>query len=139
MNSFVVDDMCGRCESKLLSIPLPLLLLSLHKHMPCWKSSCWRLFVCAKKNAGRRETKEEFDCLFQLVIKEMNRLGMIVDLSHVSVQTMKDALEVTRAPVIFSHSSAHSLCNSSRNVPDDILRLVVSFIIPSHHIIFTIF
>jgi len=56
------------------------------------------------------------------VVREMNRLGMIVDLSHVSVETMNASIDTSMAPVIFSHSSARALTNNPRNVPDNILR-----------------
>ena len=61
------------------------------------------------------------------IVIEMNQIGMLVDLAHVSSKTMSDALDVSSAPVIFSHSSARGVYDHERNVPDDILLRVVSY------------
>lgn len=57
-------------------------------------------------------------------IREMNRLGMMIDLSHTSHRTMRDAIAATRAPVIFSHSACYALAKRLRNTPDDVLRML---------------
>src|ERR1700752_3991839 len=70
-----------------------------------------------KKHGGLNDFGRE-------VVREMNRLGMLVDVSHVSDETMSDALDVSKAPIIASHSSARALSNVPRNIPDDLLRRI---------------
>jgi len=76
-------------------------------------------------DAGRGEKKHNGLSDFgKEVVREMNRLGMLIDVSHVSDKTMSDALDVSAAPVIASHSSARALSNVPRNIPDDLLRKI---------------
>src|SRR2546430_17192619 len=82
-----------------------------------WRSLSW---ATASTDTARRG----LSAFGRDVVREMNRVGILVDLSHVNDGTMSDALHATRAPVMFSHSSARALAHHSRDVPDSILRLV---------------
>jgi membrane dipeptidase len=82
-----------------------------------WKSLDWAVASTDTAHRGLSDFGKQ-------VVLEMNRVGMLVDLSHVNDQTMSDAIHTSRAPVIFSHSSARALTNHMRDVPDSILKLV---------------
>jgi membrane dipeptidase len=76
-------------------------------------------------DAGRGEKRHHGLSKFgEEVVLEMNRLGMMVDVSHVSDETMSDALDISKAPIIASHSSARALSNVPRNIPDDLLKRI---------------
>ena len=83
-----------------------------------WKTTSW---VDSATDAPQHGGLSSFG---EQVVEEMNRIGMLVDLSHTSAEAMKDALRVSKAPVIFSHSSAMAINGHPRNVPDDVLKLV---------------
>ena len=84
-----------------------------HNHNTSWADSA----TDERKLGGLNSFGKE-------VVQKMNQLGMLVDLSHVSAEVMIDALSITTAPAIFSHSSARALVNVARNVPDDVLCLL---------------
>jgi membrane dipeptidase len=76
-------------------------------------------------DAGRGEKKYHgLNSFGEEVVREMNRLGMLVDVSHVSDETMSDVLDISKAPIIASHSSARALSDVPRNIPDDLLRRI---------------
>ena len=82
---------------------------------------------CALERDGRIVHEPQLGGLTpfgRAVVCEMNRIGMMVDLSHVHAETMRVALATTTAPVIFSHSGARGVCPHPRNVPDDVLPLL---------------
>jgi len=82
--------------------------------------------ACCHKDKDGNEVKPHggLNAFGKEVVKEMNRLGMLVDLSHVSDDTMRDVFEISSAPIIYSHSSARKFADHPRDVPDDILKLL---------------
>jgi membrane dipeptidase len=109
----------GHCINNSLAVLRQLFALGArYMTLSHWASTDWVDAATAAPQFGG------LSAFGEAVVREMNRLGMLVDLSHVSADAMRDALAVTRAPVIFSHSCARAINPHPRNVPDDVLRLL---------------
>lgn len=90
-----------------------------HNNTNNWADAC-----CDRKDDKPYKPYGGLNDFGKEVVREMNRLGMLVDLSHVSDDTMRDVFEISTAPIIYSHSSAREFSDHARNVPDDILKLL---------------
>lgn len=86
--------------------------------------NCDNAWATSASTVARGNPDKGLTSLGAAYVREMNRLGMMIDLSHVSHQTMRDVLSITQTPVIFSHSGAYSVTPHLRNVPDDVLRSI---------------
>ncbi|KAI2781639.1 membrane dipeptidase-domain-containing protein [Daldinia loculata] len=86
--------------------------------------NCDNAWATSASTVARGDPDKGLTSLGAAYVREMNRLGMMIDLSHVSHQTMRDVLSITQTPVIFSHSGAYSVTPHLRNVPDDVLRSI---------------
>ncbi len=107
----------GHCIGNSLAVLRELYLLGArYMTLTHWDNTDWADAATAKP------AHNGLNAFGEKVIGEMNRLGMLVDLSHVSAQTMNKVLDITKAPVIFSHSSAREISKHPRNVPDDVLK-----------------
>ena len=104
-NSLGVLRQAYRCGARYMTLT--------HNHNTDWADSA----TDESRHGGLADFGRE-------VVREMNRLGMMVDLSHVAPSTMHDAIDTSEAPVLFSHSNARALCDHPRNVPDDVLARV---------------